>query len=72
VIERETDRAAQARATLQEVVVILDEVGELDRTALTKERVEELLATVEASVSAGRDVDASAAQGLGGGVALRP
>lgn len=72
VIERETDRAAQARATLQEVVVILDEVGELDRTALTRERVEELLATVEASVSAGRDVDASAAQGLGGGVALRP
>jgi DNA-binding SARP family transcriptional activator len=72
VIERETDRAAQARATLQEVVVILDEVGELDRTALTRERVEELLATVEASVSAGRDVDASATQGLGGGVALRP
>ncbi|NYI75768.1 BTAD domain-containing putative transcriptional regulator [Nocardioides panzhihuensis] len=74
VIERETDRAAQARATLQEVVVILDEVGELDRTALTKERVEELLATVEASASAsaGRDVDASATQGLGGGVALRP
>lgn len=72
VIERDTDRAAQARATLHEVVVILDEVGELDRTALTRERVEELLATVEASVSAGRDADASAAQGLGGGVALRP
>ncbi|MFI5623882.1 BTAD domain-containing putative transcriptional regulator [Nocardioides sp. NPDC051685] len=72
VIERETDRVAQARATLHEVVAILDEVGELDRTALTRERVEELLASVGSSVSEGRDVDASAAQGLGGGVALRP
>ncbi|WP_143054900.1 AfsR/SARP family transcriptional regulator [Nocardioides luteus] len=72
VIERETDRVAQARATLHEVVAILDEVGELDRTALTRERVEELLASVGSSASEGRDVDASAAQGLGGGVALRP
>ncbi|MER7557357.1 BTAD domain-containing putative transcriptional regulator [Nocardioides sp. NPDC126508] len=72
VIERETDRATQARATLHEVVAILDEVGELDRTALTRERVEELLASVGSSASEGRDVDASAAQGLGGGVALRP
>ena len=72
VIERETDRVAQARATLHEVAAILDEVGELDRTALTRERVEELLASVGASASEGRDADASAAQGLGGGVALRP
>jgi len=47
-------------------------VGELDRTALTRERVEELLASVGSSASADRDVDAEAAQGLGGGVALRP
>lgn len=72
VIERETDRIAQARATLHEVVAILDEVGELDRTALTRERVEELLASVGSSASADRDIDAEAAQGLGGGVALRP
>ncbi|WP_328532226.1 tetratricopeptide repeat protein [Nocardioides sp. NBC_00368] len=72
LIERETERVAQARATLHEVSAILDEVGELDRTALTRERVEELLASVGSSVSAGRDVDATAAQGLGGGVALRP
>ncbi|MBB3087097.1 AfsR/SARP family transcriptional regulator [Nocardioides albus] len=72
MIERETDRIAQARATLQEVVAILDEVGELDRTALTRERVEELLASVGSSASADRDADAEAAQGLGGGVALRP
>lgn len=72
VVERETERVAQARATLHEVVAILDEVGELDRTALTRERVEELLASVGSSASADRDVDAEAAQGLGGGVALRP
>ena len=62
---------AQARATLHEVIAILDEVGELDRTALTREQVE-LLAGVGSSASADRDVDAEAAQGLGGGVALRP
>lgn len=72
VIERETDRVAQARATLHEVVAILHEVGELDRTALTWERVEDLLASVGSSASADRDVAAEAAQGLGGGVALRP
>lgn len=72
VIERETDRVAQARATLQEVVAILDEVGELDRTALTRERVEELLASVGYVPSEDRDADAEAAQELGGGVALRP
>ena len=72
LIERETDRVAQARATLHEVVAILDEVGELDRTALTRERVEELLAGVGPAPSEDRDVDATAAQGLGGGVALRP
>ncbi|EGD43120.1 LigA [Nocardioidaceae bacterium Broad-1] len=72
LIERETDRVTQARATLHEVVAILDEVGELDRTALTRERVEELLAGVGPAPSEDRDVDATAAQGLGGGVALRP
>ncbi|MEU6135333.1 BTAD domain-containing putative transcriptional regulator [Nocardioides sp. NPDC047086] len=72
VIERETDRVAQARVTLHEVVAILDEVGELDRTALTRERVEDLLASVGSSTSADRDADAETAQGLGGGVALRP
>ncbi|MEI7057833.1 BTAD domain-containing putative transcriptional regulator [Nocardioides sp. CCNWLW239] len=72
LIERGTDRAAEARATLHEVAAILDEVGELDRTALTRERVEELLSTVEPAVSEDRDVDAGTAQGLGGGVALRP
>ncbi|MFD7074573.1 BTAD domain-containing putative transcriptional regulator [Nocardioides sp. NPDC059952] len=72
VIERETDRVAQARATLHEVVAILDEVGELDRTALTRERVEDLLASVGSAASADRDVDAEAAQGLSSGVALRP
>ncbi|MFE6646333.1 BTAD domain-containing putative transcriptional regulator [Nocardioides sp. NPDC057772] len=72
LIERDTGRVAQARATLHEVAAILDEVGELDRTALTRERVEELLASVGSPPSEGRDVDATAAQGLGGGVALRP
>jgi hypothetical protein len=70
LVERDTGRVAEARATLHEVAAILDEVGELDRTALTRERVEELLASV--SVSAGRDVGATATQGLGSGVALRP
>ena len=70
VIERETDRAVQARATLQEVVAILDEVGELDRTELTRERVEALLASVGSSDS--KDRDASDTHGLGSGVALHP
>ncbi|WP_170225235.1 AfsR/SARP family transcriptional regulator [Nocardioides albertanoniae] len=72
VIERETDRVDQARATLHEVVAILDEVGELDRTELTRERVDDLLASVGDGRPAGRGERASATRGLDGGVALRP
>ncbi|MGH3353574.1 MAG: AfsR/SARP family transcriptional regulator [Nocardioides sp.] len=72
VIERATARFAQAHATLREVLAILDEVGELDRTELTRERVEELLATVAEPGSEGQDVDASVTRELGSGVALHP
>ncbi|MDR7309310.1 tetratricopeptide (TPR) repeat protein [Nocardioides luteus] len=71
VVERDTGRFAEARTTLHEVLEILDEVGELDRTELTREQVEELLAGVGAG-SEVRDADAGVSRGLGGGVALHP
>ncbi|MBC7277749.1 BTAD domain-containing putative transcriptional regulator [Nocardioides sp.] len=47
-IERKTDRGTHARETLHEVLGILDEVGELDHTELTREEVEGLLTSLGA------------------------